>query len=255
MMQSNSELRVLDSPDEIASEAAERFCGLAQSAADSGDIFRVALSGGSTPKLLYRLLASDEYRDKVPWDIIQFFFGDERWIPLSHSDSNYKLANDELFTKVGVGPENIFPMPTEDLSPVQAAQLYEATLRRAFDEEGLPLFDLIFLGMGDDGHTASLFPHTDVLHEGKKLVASPYVEKLESHRITLTPPILLAADRVLFMVAGESKAPALREVLQGEYNFEQYPSQLLRNAMGQVTWLVDKAAASNLNSSPGETSN
>lgn len=250
MQKQYSELCVLDSPDEIASEAAERFCRLAQGAAESGDIFRVALSGGSTPKMLYRLLASSEYRDKAPWNSIQFFFGDERWVPLSHSDSNYRLANDELFTKVSVEPENIFPMPTEDLSPDQAAQLYEATLRRAFGEEGIPLFDLIFLGMGDDGHTASLFPYTDVLHEGKNLVAAPYVEKLNSYRLTLTPPMLLAADRVLFMVAGESKAPALREVMQGEYNFEQYPSQLLRNAMGQVKWLVDKAAASNLNSSP-----
>ncbi len=250
MMQGNSELCVLENQEEIASEASQRFCGLAQDAAESGDVFRVALSGGSTPKLLYRLLASNEYKDKVPWDSIQFFFGDERWVPLSHPDSNYKLANDELFTKVNVEPENIFPMPTEDLSPEQAAQLYEATLRRAFNEEGIPLFDLIFLGMGDDGHTASLFPHTDVLHERKRLVAAPYVEKLKSHRITLTPPMLLAADRVLFMVAGESKAPALREVLQGEYNFEQYPSQLLRNALGQVTWLVDKAAVSKLKGSP-----
>ena len=247
MMQNNSELCVLDSPEEIASDAARRFSSLARTIAEAGDTFRVALSGGSTPKLLYRLLASDEFRDTVPWNSIQFFFGDERWVPLTHPDSNYKLANDELFTKVAVQPENIFPMPTEDLSPEQAAQLYEATLRRAFQEEGLPLFDLIFLGMGDDGHTASLFPHTDVIYESKKLVASPFVEKLKSHRITLTPPMLLSADRVLFMVAGASKAPALREVLQGEYNFEQYPSQLLRNAMGQVTWLADKAATSDLN--------
>jgi 6-phosphogluconolactonase len=249
MMQGRPELRLLANPYEIAAEAARRFCTLARTTAETGDIFRVALSGGSTPKMLYGLLASDDYKDSVPWDSIQFFFGDERWVPLSHPDSNYKLANDELFTKVAVPPENIFPMPTEDLSPKQAAQLYETTLRRAFQEEGLPLFDLIFLGMGDDGHTASLFPHTDALREGRRLVAAPYVEKVKSHRITLTPPVLLAADRVLFMIAGESKAPALREVLQGEYNFEQYPSQLLRNALGQVTWLIDEAAASNLNSS------
>src|SRR5687768_1157437 len=209
MIQGDSQVCVLDSPEEIASEAARLFCGLAEDSAESGGPLRVALSGGSTPKMLYRLLASDEYRDKVPWAGIHFFFGDERWVPLSHPDSNYRLANDELFSKVGVQPENIFPMPTEDLAPDQAAQLYEATLRRAFEEEGLPLFDLIFLGMGDDGHTASLFPHTDVLHEGKRLVSAPYVEKLKSHRITLTVPVLLAADRVLFMAAGESKAPAL----------------------------------------------
>ena len=248
MMHGHSELHVLDGPEEIASEAARRFCSLARIKAEAGDIFRVALSGGSTPKMLYKLLTSGDFKDTVPWDSIQFFFGDERWVPHSHPDSNYKLANDELFAKVSISPDNIFPIPTEDLSPEQAAQLYEITLKRAFQEEGIPLFDLIFLGMGDDGHTASLFPHTDALREGKKLVASPYVEKLKSHRITLTPPVLLAADRVLFMVAGKGKAPALREVLQGEYNFEQYPSQLLRNAMGQVTWLVDKAATSNLES-------
>ena len=246
MMLSNSELHTLDSPEQIAAEAAEIFCNLAIEQASQEIKSRIALSGGSTPKLLYRLLASADYRNKVPWDNIQFFFGDERWVPPSHPDSNYKLANDELFTRVGVPPANVFPMPTEDLSPEQAAQRYETTLRQAFEEEGLPLFDLIFLGMGDDGHTASLFPHTDVLREGKKLAAAPYVEKLKSHRVTLTPPVLLAADRVLFMVAGESKAPALREVLQGKYNFEQYPSQLLRNALGQVTWLIDKAAATEL---------
>ena len=246
MTATNPEICVLAGPEQVAERAAEIFAALAEDAWGAKEDLRVALSGGSTPRILYRLLASDRYRERVPWERVRFFFGDERWIPHDHLDSNYRLANDELFSKVGVPPENVFPMPTEDLSPEQAAELYETTLRREFGWDDMPGFDLIFLGMGDDGHTASLFPHTGVLREKEKLVAAHHVEKLDADRITLTPPVLNTARRVLFMVAGKSKAPALREVLQGEYNLQEYPSQLLRKAGGQVTWLIDKEAASGL---------
>ena len=182
------------------------------------------------------------------WDGIHFFFGDERWVPHTHRDSNYKLAKDELFSKVEVNPENVYPIPTEGLSPDEAAAQYETTLREVFgtSEGEVPQFDLIFLGIGPDGHTASLFPQTDVLNEKEKLVAATYVEKLTSHRITLTSIVLNAAAEVVFMVVGADKAPALKEVLTGEYDPEEYPSQLLRHAQGNVTWLVDAAAASQL---------
>ncbi|HUP28174.1 MAG TPA: 6-phosphogluconolactonase, partial [Chloroflexia bacterium] len=239
-------VRTLLDAETVAAEAAKIFARLATEKARSDGPFRVALSGGSTPKLLYRLLASDEYRHDIPWEKIQFYFGDERWVPPTDPDSNYKLAEDELFSKVPkVSPDNIFPMPTEELSPTQAAEQYEATLRRSFGEP-LPRFDLVFLGMGDDGHTASLFPHTSALHEDRKLVVTHYVEKLKTNRITLTAPVLNAAREVVFMVAGASKAPALREVLQGPANPAEYPSQLLRHSTGKVTWLIDKAAASQL---------
>ena len=251
----SARVHVEESLAAVAAGAAEAFVRLARQAREMGKPFRVALSGGSTPRLLYGLLASETFRDQADWQNVQFFFGDERWVPHTHPDSNYKLAKDELFSKLDVDPSNVYPMPTENLSPEEAAAQYEATLREAFNvpDGEVPHFDLIFLGMGDDGHTASLFPHTAVLREDKELVAALYIEKLASHRITLTPPVLTSAAEVIFLVTGVSKAHALREVLQGEYNPEEYPSQLLRNARGKVTWLLDKAAASKLQSSASGT--
>jgi len=244
---------IKDSLNAVAEAAADIFVRFSQETQANGRPFRVALSGGSTPRLLYRLLVTEPYATRVRWDVIHFFFGDERWVSHSHPDSNYKLANDELFDKLSVDPRNVFPMPTEGLSPDEAAEQYEGTLLNEFGTLGgeagiegltIPTFDLIFLGMGPDGHTASLFPHTAVLHEREKLVAAPYVEKLASHRITLTAPVLNNARTVLFLVGGADKAPALKEVLEGEYNPDEYPSQLLRDARGEVIWLLDAPAAS-----------
>jgi 6-phosphogluconolactonase len=248
-----TKVRIEESPPAIAADAAELFTELAQRAAAEGGTFRVALSGGSTPRLLYGLLASDAFRGDVPWDRIQFFFGDERWVPHTHRDSNYKLANDELFSKLDLHSGQVFPMPTGSANPDEAAANYEASLRKAFGtKEGeVPRFDLIFLGMGDDGHTASLFPHTTAITEAKKLVAAPYVDKLGSHRITLSPPVLNAGKEVVFLVTGDTKADALKQVLEGEYNPEEYPSQLLRNAQGNVTWFIDRPAAAKLTSERG----
>jgi 6-phosphogluconolactonase len=224
------------------------FVRLARESEARSEPFTIALAGGSTPRLLYGLLGSDTYRDSVDWGNVRFFFGDERWVAHTHRDSNYKMVYDELLRKLEVDPANIFPMPTERISPDEAAEQYEATIRHAFNlsKGEIPRFSLVLLGVGDDGHTASLFPHTDVLHEKQKLVAAPYVDKLTSHRVTLTPPVLQNAEEVLFLVAGASKAPALKEVLEGKENVDEYPSQLLRRAKGRVTWLVDQAAASQL---------
>ncbi len=244
--QPHQTLDVQESSSALAADASEMFVQLTRQANREGRPFRVALAGGTTPKLLYGLLASDTFRHDVPWNNVEFFFGDERWVPHTHRDSNYKLANDNLFKPANLDPDNIFPMPTEGVQPKEAAAQYEATLRRVFGlEDGqLPHFNLIFLGMGDDGHTASLFPYTEALDETDKLVAANYVKKFDTYRITLTAPVLNAADEVLVLVSGESKAPALKAVLEGDYNYEEYPSQLLRNAQGHVTWLVDRPAAS-----------
>ena len=234
----------------VAYTAAEALVRLSKRARAEGAPFRLALSGGSTPKLLYQLLTSETniFRREIPWDIIEFFFGDERWVPHSSPESNYKLANDELFSKLGIREDHIFPVPTEGLEPDEAAEQYEQSLMSVFGQgEGdYPRFDLIYLGMGDDGHTASLFPHTQALHVEDSLVTANYVPKLSTNRITLTAPVLNTAANTIFMVAGASKAPALKEVLQGEYNPEEYPSQLLRNSLGNVVWLVDKEAAAQL---------
>ena len=242
-------VRIEDDANAVALRSAELFTRLVEESAGKQP-FRVALSGGSTPKLLYRLLASEEYRDRIAWDRVEFFFGDERWVPPTHKDSNFKLANDYLLQPLGIDSSKVFPMPTEGAEPPEAAEQYEAAIRQAFElaSREMPRFDLVFLGTGDDGHTASLFPHTAALREYGKLVAANHVEKLNTWRITLTAPVLKAAGHVLFMVAGESKAPALKQVLEGDYNPEEYPSQLLREASGHVTWLVDRAAAAQLES-------
>src|SRR3954466_14842477 len=168
------DVRIAESPPAVAADAAELFTQRSQQAASEGRFYRVALSGGSTPRLLYGLLASDTFQGEIPWGNIQFFFGDERWVPHNHRESNYKMARDELFKKIAREPAGIFPIPTEGLTPEEAAERYEATLREEFrvKEGETPAFDLVFLGMGDDGHCASLFPHTPALHERKRLVVA-----------------------------------------------------------------------------------
>ena len=241
--------------DGVARSAAQAFVRLTRQAVAVGAPFRVALSGGSTPKLLYGLLVSDEFRGEVPWDAVDFFFGDERWVPPTDAASNYKLANDELFVPLNVSTTSIFPVPTVGMTPEEAAAAYENTICEDFNisQDAVPQFDLIFLGMGDEGHTASLFPHTAVLHETEKLVAATFVEKLNANRITFTPITLNAAREVIFMLGGASKAQALKQVLEGEYIPDEYPAQLLRNSLGQVVWLVDKDAAADLEGEYPET--
>lgn len=245
-MSTQPEVHIEKSPADIAGAAARLFAALTQHARSTRP-FTVALSGGSTPKLLYDLLTSDPFRDRIPWHLIHFFFGDERWVPHTDPASNFKLANDYLFRPLNINRALIYPMPTSG-EPEDAAARYEATLRGAFNlQEGeAPTFDLIFLGMGDEGHTASLFPHTTVLRDNSHLVASTYVPKLSANRITLTPLTLIHAAHTLFMVGGGAKAEALHEVLEGEYNPDEYPAQLLRNSTGKVTWLVDIDAAAQL---------
>jgi 6-phosphogluconolactonase len=232
----------------VARSAAEAFVRLTRQAASVGAPFRVALSGGSTPKLLYQLLVSDEFRSEVPWDAVDFFFGDERWVPPDDPASNYKLANDELFVPLNISTTSVFPMPTVGLTPDEAAAVYEGAIRSEFDlsQDEAPRFDLIFLGMGDEGHTASLFPHPTVLHENDRLVSATYVDKLQANRVTFTPITINAAREVILMIGGAGKSTALKQVLEGEDNPDEFPAQLLRNALGHVTWLVDKDAASDL---------
>ncbi len=233
----------------VAYTGAEVFLRLAKQTAAEGRRFRVALSGGSTPKALYELLASDTniFRADLPWDRVDFFFGDERWVPPDHPDSNYKLALDFLFRPLGIPEAHVHPMRTTGIRPDESAEEYATTLRDVLDApEGVPELDLVFLGMGDDGHTASLFPGTDVVHDNERLAAAVYVPKLSANRVTLTPLTLNSAAQVLFMVTGAAKAPALREVLEGAYDPDRFPSQVTRNSLGQVTWLLDRAAAAEL---------
>jgi 6-phosphogluconolactonase len=243
----HTELRKLTTPQDLFRAAAEEFIRAANEAVAQRKRFAVALSGGSTPRNLYTLLAANA-ASSLPWDQMFFFFGDERHVPPDHPDSNYRMANESLFSKAPIPAANIFRVPTENPDASAAAGAYEETLCNFFalSPGEFPRFDLILLGMGPDGHTASLFPETAALEEKSRLVVANWVEKLKTNRITLTLPVLNAARCVAFLVSGTDKAPALHEVLEGTAPGEKYPSKLVHPSEGKVIWFVDRAAASQL---------
>ncbi len=241
------ELRRLTTPQELFQAAAEEVIQTATDAVAKRGRFTIALSGGSTPKNLYTLIAANASAS-LPWAQMFFFWGDERHVPPDDPDSNYRVAKETLLSKVPIPPSNIFPIPAENPDAATAAEAYEKTLRKFFAlaPDEFPRFDLILLGMGPDGHTASLFPETAALQEKSRLVVDNWVEKLKTSRITLTLPVLNAARRVAFLVSGSDKAEVLHEVLEGNAPAEKYPSKLVRPANGKLIWLIDRAAASQL---------
>jgi 6-phosphogluconolactonase len=229
----------------IARVAAELFVNLGAQAARARRPFHVLLAGGATPKALYTLLASAEYRSRVDWDRIAFFFGDERAVPPDQPQSNYCMANEVLFRPLGIAESSIHRMKAEAEDLNAAAAAYEGVLRASFG--AFPRFDLVLLGMGSDGHTASLFPGSPVLKEQTRWVA-PVLDapKPSPRRLTVTLPVLNAGHQVLFMVAGRHKAPALREVLEGTAPPEQYPAKCVQPGPEHLRWLVDEAAGADL---------
>jgi 6-phosphogluconolactonase len=241
------DLRVHPDADALTQATAELFAQRAQATFSSEGRFTVALAGGSTPRPLYERLATPAFRVTIPWEGTHFFWGDERCVPPDQPDSNYGMAMDALLSKVPVPPANIHRMAGEQ-PPHAAADAYTEILRDVFNLAGneLPRFDLILLGMGGDGHTASLFPHTEVLHEQTRLVAAHYVEKLKAYRLTLTPPVINNATLVVFLVAGHGKAETLRRVLQGPYEPDELPAQLVQPSNGHLVWIADETAASML---------
>lgn len=248
-MNSSAEIRTLTTPQELFAAAAEEVVRAANEAVAQRGRFTIALAGGSTPKSLYNLLATNA-RTALPWDRMFFFWGDERHVPPTDSDSNYRMADEAMLAKIPVPAANVFRMKTENPEAAAVAEDYEQTLRKFFQLEPgqLPTFDLILLGMGPDGHTASLFPGTAALQEKSRLVFANWVEKMKTYRITLTLPVLNAARCVIFLVSGTDKAPALHAVLEEDVAGEQYPAKLVRPTQGKVIWLVDRAAASSLSS-------
>jgi len=237
-------LRVLADAEAIAAEARTAFVAAARDALAERGSFRVALAGGSTPRKLYALLVDAA----VDWSRVEVFFGDERCVAPDHADSNFRMAREALLAHVALPRENVHRIPAEEADPRRAARLYESELRAAFGcgPDDVPRFDLVLLGMGADGHTASLFPGTSALEERTALVAANWVEKLASARVTLTWRALNAARQVLFLVAGADKAAALREVLEGPSDVQRLPAQGVRPEAGQLVWLVDRAAAARL---------
>jgi len=244
---SSVEIRTLTTPQELFAAAAEVVVGAATDAVAQRGRFTIALSGGSTPKSLFNLLATNA-RTVLPWERMFFFWGDERHVPTTDPDSNYRMAEETMLSKVPVPPGNVFRMAAENPDAAAVAEDYEKTLRKFFALEPgqVPVFDLILLGMGPDGHTASLFPGTAGLQEKSRLVIANWVEKMKTSRLTFTLPVLNAARCVTFLVSGTDKAAVLRTVLEGDVPAEQYPAKLLRPTDGKLIWLVDRAAASEL---------
>lgn len=230
-------VQIFDTPEDLAKEAARAFVEKAADAISQRGRFSVALAGGSTPKNTYGILARD-YASVVDWPNVHVFFGDERTVPPDHEDSNYRAAKEALLDHVPVG--SVHPMRGE-LPPEEAASSYEEALRSFFREDP-PVLDLIMLGIGGDGHTASLFPETSALEVTDRLVVANPVPKLDTTRITLTAPVLNAARKVSFLVAGEDKAEALKEILEGDADPRGYPAKLVQ-PVGGPTWMVDRAAA------------
>jgi 6-phosphogluconolactonase len=246
---SSVEIRTLTTPQELFAAAAEEVVSAATDAVAQRGRFTIALSGGSTPKGLFNLLATNALT-VLPWDRMFFFWGDERHVPPTDPDSNYRMAQETMLSKVPAPPGNVFRMAAENPNAEAVAEDYEKTLRKFFALEPgqFPRFDLILLGMGPDGHTASLFPGTAGLQEKSRLVIANWVEKMKTSRLTFTLPVLNAARCVAFLVSGTDKAAVLRTVLEEDVPAEQYPAKLVRPTDGKLIWLVDRAAASELSS-------
>jgi 6-phosphogluconolactonase len=240
-MDAAPELVIVPDPAALAETAARAIVDSALEAVAARGRFMIALAGGATPRTTYERLAAPPLRERMPWDRTFVFFGDERAVPPEHPDSNYGMARDALLARVPLPPANVHRMRGED-PPEAAARAYEDDLRAFFG--GAPRLDLLLLGIGADGHTASLFPGSPALEERTRLVAAPYVPALGASRITLTFPAIAAAARVVFLVAGAAKAPALARVLSGDDAAPDAPPAARVSAgEGPVLWIVDRAAA------------
>ena len=241
-------LFICSNPTDLSRKAAARFVDIARETVSTQGRFTVCLSGGNTPRDTYALLASEPFRDEVPWTQVHFFWGDERCIPLDHFDNHYRMASDILISKVPISAQNVHRIRGEATDPVQAASEYEVLLRSFFGlaSGDFPQFDLILLGMGADAHMASLFPGTEALGETQRLVVPNYVPKLDATRLTLTLPVLNHAHCVMFLVTGESKADAVRAVFKASDDQPKLPAHFIRPEKGTVVWLIDEGAAKGL---------
>jgi 6-phosphogluconolactonase len=238
---------VFSSADELARAMAEHILEAAQAAVATRGVARIAISGGNTPKRTFELLASEEQFELFPWDKLDLFWVDERSVPPDDHDSNYRMTREALLDRVPLAADRVFRIEGE-LEPEEAAARYESAIRNRFRLEGaeLPTFDLVALGMGPDGHTASLFPHTAAIHELGRIAVANHVPQKETWRVTLTAPVINLGREVIFLIGGADKAHVLSEVLSGTYDPETWPSQLVRPKSGKLLLLLDRAAAAEL---------
>lgn len=237
-----SEIKVVTDASELSRVAAAEFEQVARNAVQARDRFTVSLSGGSTPRGLYSRLA--QHSRDLPWDKIYFFWGDERHVPPDDKDSNYRMVRETLLSQAPIPTEHVFRMHTENPDAAQVAEEYERTIREFFGLKPgeLPRFDLVLLGLGPDGHTASLFPGSAALHEASRLVVANWVEKFGHYRLTFTAPVINNAAQVMFLVSGAEKAAALQSVLYSNAPAEEFPAKLIQPQNGRLIWLVDRAA-------------
>ncbi len=244
-------IRQLTDANDLFHAAAAQVCRIGQLSMQTTGRFSIVLSGGSTPRGLYELLAQHPYCDQVAWKKTEFFWGDERAVPPEHASSNFRMAKEAMLDKLGVPADRIHRIHAEDQDLDRAARDYEDEIERVLGQvAGVgrrpPHFNLFLLGMGEDGHTASLFPGTAALSETSRWVVAHDVAKLQAKRITMTPPLINAAHFITFLVAGGSKADVLAQVLQGPRDPQRYPAQLIHPLTGEVMWLVDRAASASV---------
>ena len=238
-------IKIFPTIDQLNEFAAGKFAEIADLSIKERGKFSVALSGGSTPKALHRLLAGDKFKSVIDCRNIFFFFGDERNVAPDDEESNFRMAKETLFEPLNITADKIFRWQTELRDAKAVVENYRLKLRNFFEltEENFPRFDLILLGMGDDGHTASLFPNTEALKESEKTAASNFVEKLSATRLTLTFPVINNARNVMFLVKGAEKAETLKNVMEGEFQPKKYPSQAVKLHDGELLWLIDETSA------------
>ena len=242
------QLHIFKTAEELSIDAAKWITNLISFALKKQDRFTIALSGGNTPKKLHKLLAASPYKEQIDWSKLHVFWGDERDVPFQDERNNAKMAYDTLLNYVPVPASQIHIMKT-DIPPGQSAVEYEKILHQYFPNTTQPTFDLVLLGMGDDGHTLSLFPGTAAVHEEKAWAISFFLKAQDMYRITLTKTVVNKSSNIAFLVTGNDKATALKEVIKGAYNPDRYPSQVIKPSNGELYWFVDEAAAEMLNES------
>jgi 6-phosphogluconolactonase len=239
----HSNFGVYNDAEQLAKAAAELFVSLSASAIHARGRFRVALSGGTTPHRVYELLATDDISHRIDWNNVDLFWGDERYVPADDRESNYRMTAETLLRHISIPVDNIHRVRTEISPPTAAASAYESEIRRSFQyTSSIPQFDLIFLGLGTNGHTASLFPHSAASGEQSRLVVADLVKEVNMWRITMTAPLLNRGRTVVFLVEGESKAKVLQEVLLGPKDPQRLPAQLIAPE-GKLLWMMDESAA------------
>jgi len=257
-MKKSKDITIFANAKDLFQFAAKDFWQRANAAVNVKGVFSVVLAGGNTPKSFFDTLTSVEYyKENIPWSQIHFFFGDERYVHADDPESNYHTAWEHLFSKIPINPENVYRIPTELSDPKKAAQNYEATLRKIFriKDDDFPPFDLVYLGLGANGHTASLMPESDIVmcylnssfpDKSHQLTAALFVSELNMYRITLTVPAINNAKNIIFLVTGANKATAVWHVLEGHADPAHFPAQLIHCMQGETIWYLDQAAARKL---------